>query len=630
MKKLRKTLERHLRATPRATKRIFMQLGSKIAEVLKRLLGLVIDAVHTWWRACRLNKPISYAFACLLLIGIWLVLGMGPTIQTHLASLITSSEASIYDAAYKNAIHKFPTYYQILVSATDPGVIIPTLVLWCTVLSTTTARTLLIRAYAAAVIGITTTDLLIIIFLGEWNTTEAITCLASNIAGGFILAPIVVLMRSAATFIARFEHNSRATSIVAIFMPVIIGTAISGTVFFTAKLLYDPSPVDYTATVSPDSWGAIGTNTPVEPNEGNKNPKNFQFFDRTKTDSVTWMGLSKPAKFEWGSETPYNLKVYLFAGCVLNDLEPSTYGRPFLSINRVRELSVLTDEGFGDYRLLGEESETLSTADSKIADITISKSENSSIKYVLFTGNDTKITHRKAGTKKLFLSSHLIQPTETRTPIETPRKMEIIVDGRKHVITFIPELSSINPDAKISCTPLRERYVGTDATVRIVSPTVSAVVVIEQTDKEGWLLSQSRQGDDISVIGASGWLTSVINGDNIDTNQLSRGKTDFVVLSGKYDELRVAGAAMPTDNVNSLQAFGGVTDIEIRKNGVIALKGQANALYWNQERLNKTRWERIEIGWATLILSWLAALVLLAYKGIRAALATNYKFGAPL
>lgn len=592
----------------------------------------LIGGVTRWWIACAIQKPVDYVYAVNLLASTLIVLGMGPTLQNYFASFVTSTEANIYDAAYQNAIHRFPDYLGWLAPSVDPGVVFPGIAIWCAVLASSHARTALMRGYAAAVLAITTTDMVVLVISDTFALDQIVTCIASNIVGGFVVALIVVLIRSAATYVAKFERHSAATLVVALSLPAVIAVSISGSVFIIAKTLYDPTPVDYRATVSPKSWGYFKTTLPREATD-NRDVKNFQLFDQAATNKeVRWLGISSPLTITWKSEEDYDLKIYLFEGCGFDTTLPVDFEkRPFIRFNGIQSLDVSVDKGLAEYTLLSGSNQLLSSREEEFSNVSIDQEDDEPVKYTLHASEDATLIHSQHGRKRLFVSTFLIDTEQSSKKPWKTRQIEFSVGGKSFWIIFNPELSPSRSSPSILCRPIGAKYTADRPHVNVTSPLASVVFELDRGGREENFTGHEMSSDKITSKGASGWL--ILQADTTgheEEDVLSKGQTDFVVLSGKYDELLVAGAAMPTSNINSLQAFGGVTNVSVSKGGVITLDGKANALYWNQERLNKTRWEKIDAGWATFLLSWMAGLIFITYKGIRSSLIENFELGTPL
>lgn len=583
-------------------------------------------ALVRWWRACGIKEPIDYFYAAFLFLATLLIISMGPSLQTYASALLISSESNVYDSAYRDAIQKFPDFAGWLANTLDTNSIIASVMVWCTALATGRARTALVRSFVAAAVSLSILDIVSALFYDAFTFEYILTCLACNLIGGMLIALIIVSMRSAGTFVARFEKQSRATKIIGLCVPLIIGAVISGSVFIVAKAMYDPAPADFKARVSPESWGSYRTQMPGK-------EKVFRILEGQGTKKlVSWKGLSSPLVVSWNANnTPYKLDVFLSDGCSSESMKPRFLISSALTIDRVSSLNIKLDQGMSEYALLPGEEIRVSADDKDVAQFTIERKEGKAARYTLFTSKDSTLTYAQSGTKNLFVSNFLMDKGANSELALKAKTLTFVIDGRDYSITFEPKEASPSPSTLVSCSPIRAKFSKTrQLSVVSADPITSVVFTLTPTMPEVMKSFRENPDNKFVAVGANGWLNFQAN--NFEMNgesTFSEGKTDFLVLSGKFDEFQVANAAMPTSNVNSLQAFGGLTNVELDNDGTLHIAGKANALYWNQERVNKTRWEKIDIGWALLLLSWVAGLLVLSYKGVRAALSSNYELGTP-
>lgn len=604
-----------------------------LGEHLRERALWVVRKLASLWKLCEIKSVRDYFYSASLFFGVLLVIGMGPTLQIYFSGLLISQEANIYDSAYQDAIQKFPDLAEWVLYIINPQVIVSSIAVCWSALTSTRARIVLMRSFAAAVSSLTATDLIYLTVGGNFSIEEIFICVASNTAGGFLIAVIVVSMRSFAFQMASFEVNSRLATFAGFIIPALIGIAISGSVFIVAKTVYDPSPVSFSASVAPNSWGYYRP----ERVSSEVDRKNFEIFrDTRKNGRLKWTGMSMPLVVEWGSaRSKYDMSLDLYVNCMRlyegqQPQLPNT--KPSLSLGAVRSVKVTLDEGMSEYELLSDGPANFGLEEHELSSFRVDAENGESVKFTMHPDGDAKLSISQDGQKKLFFSSFLIGRDKKSKPKLKERNFSFLVDGRSYRISFKPS-TAIRKDAAAVCHPIRlDMSTGKALSKEISAVAVSAVLTLTPIKPEIEYLGDVEDGgSDIRSSGAGGWLVYEPTGTGVSNEDtFSDGVTDFLVISGEFESFQVEGAAMPTLSTNSLQAFGGSTEVSLTNGGVFHIKGKANALLWNNERVNKTRWEKMDIAERSLLLSWLVALLFLGYKGVRVALGLSQDLGKPI
>jgi hypothetical protein len=416
-------------------------------------------------------------------------------------------------------------------------------------------------------------------------------------------------------------------------VPALMGAVISGSTFIVAKTVYDPSPVSFSAVVSPESWGYYRP----EKISSEKDKESFQLFrDVDKNGRLKWTGMSMPLVVEWeSSHSAYRMSLDFYTDCMrmYEGQQPQLpIGRPALSLGKVRSVKVKLDEGMSEHELISDGSARFDFKERQLSSFSIDRKEENSIKFTIHPSEDERLSVFQDGQKKLFFSSFLVGHSKKDASDLKERTFSFLIDGKNYLVKFKPS-KKIRKDAVALCSPINLEILP-DGIINEEVSAVSVSMVLTLTPIEPdveYIGGVEGREDQIRFSGSSGWLVyEPKSSSHRNDDKFSHGFTDFLVISGVFDSFQVEGAAMPTLSVNSLQAFGGVTEIDLKRSGVFNVNGKANALYWNGERVNKTRWEKMDIAERSLLLTWLVALLFFGYKGVKIALGISRDFGKPI
>jgi hypothetical protein len=301
-----------------------------------------------------------------------------------------------------------------------------------------------------------------------------------------------------------------------------------------------------------------------------------------------------------------------------------------LTFTSAKTFSLKLDEGLAEYEIISSDPSRgyISSTAEEIDQFQIEK-DGTDVNFTLFTGSAVEIKHWKPDSVvRVFVSAFLMKGRGRKNVRPGPRLMTLIVDGKRIDFSFNHTIQNANN--RIACRKASIRKSLKDKfSLTALAPMAGALVTITPNYIDSGY--DRSDGHAIFATGANGWLKYTHERkEDDDVSIFSEGVTDFLVASGKFDSFQIENAAIPTSNVNSLQVFGGETTVRLRNNGVLDVSGEAKALYWNQERVNKTRWEKMDFAERSLIITWLLGLLYICFRLLRDVLSRDVDVGTPL
>ncbi|WP_146096781.1 hypothetical protein [Xanthomonas arboricola] len=607
-----------------------MQRLRNIARPIKWLTV----GIQRWRLSSGVVTTNAQAYSLVLLASVLLLVGMGPTLQHYAAGFLTSNESNIYESAYQKAIFPFPSFGEWLKYSLDPAVALGGIIIWATSLTSARPRTALVRTFVAAFLGITMTDIMLFLIYLDADADTVVTSVVSNFFGGFLIAVIVVAMRGAAAYVSRFEETSSATKVLGLLMPLAIGFTCSGASFLFAKMFYEAPPIDFEAQITGDSRGYYRTETETEtetsPGAKDKLEKAFRFFSEEKATNrpVRWAGIGKPFVATFHPNEPYKLKLYVVEGCTMNNPPAENLIYKAAEVASVTQLSVSLDAGASDYVLLPGSGIVVDPSPEEVSQFSISEKDKST-SFTLLRDVNKEVSFGQNGQRAMLISGFLVDKENDR-PRKLARYMQISINNVDSAIEFIPAFKSRSSKPRDPCSITNTKInLGHKTTVKAKWPIAGIYLTLTPTvETDSW---EGTQSDPIKIKGMSGWLTIDMDKPKVDEAEtIASGSTDFFVAIGKFQKFKAANDDFPINGESSLQAFGGDMSIDADNAGKIDIRGSVKALYWNQKRVNKTRWEKIDTGWATIHISWILGLIYFALRWITAMFKQNYDLGRPI
>lgn len=539
-----------------------------------------------------------------------LMVGIGPTLQGYVAQLVKSDDVNIYATAYQKAVTVFPSFKSWIWQTIDPAILIEGIVIGLAALSSPSPRTIFLRSSVTGFLTISSIDILLTLYHQSADQLSYIgECVLSNLIGAPVLGMTLVGFMSAAHAVMHFDGRSHGVSkTLATTTPLLLALLTTTGVYFIASTFYRVTPIEYRAMVSIPSNGVYRSD--YRKGKGNDDHTRFSLFREIEVgNTLEWTGEASNLAIRWRAEAQspkYSVAALLLDGCQPNDLSKLSLQSPAsLLQSDVTQFDLSADSGLAQMSFPGTKNSHsyVRAAPDQIEQFTIQREDGQRTKRTVFLPSSGSFTHwRPLDPIAFYYSPFLIKGNgDYSTPSQ--RKFQLTIQELRYEVLVAP---AKRPKGKglIECRRIPIRLTEGKNKVQATSPIFGVLVSLTPQREHASYTAKSR--DPLHISNAGGWLFHVAESDN---GPGIEGSTDFMVARGNFTSARAADAPLHLQGEQILQAFGGESKVNLHENGQLELSGTVNALYWEQDRVNKTRWEKMETAEKALLISGMLSLL---------------------
>lgn len=550
------------------------------------------------------------------------LLSLGPMLQYYLLAVINSSAISIYASVYKEAVTSFPVLSEWLGGMAYLVFSICSLIVVVCSLRAETYRGFFIRVFISSASALTLLDLVADTLHGSISVSGAFTNLVCNIIGGLLVSTIFVLMLRATKAIstATDDHIVAQQSIALVFPPV-AGVLLIVFSYYVAGLFFKLVPANVEVLVKPNSRGVakyerLSADSDSHCGSGCKSitdqGKLFGFFvGAGEVEELVSLGHEKGAlSLLWAAgndDSVYDITISALSGChgVEHDKLKLVDSKSY-KIASAKKMSLELDEGAGLLSLVSPQSH-LEVMDSVVTDFSVLKSnvEPKKLALVRSVKSPSGFDYWSASQSyKIVISAELSKTAEDSTVTPKSRVIKIKVDGREYRL-LLNSNSLAMLHKKPVCSSLDvSGFENTNVSLlNNLSVSAGVVVRVERRifdDKVFYAKSSA-----LTVRGANGWLVVDKVAPSLAHDFVRAGTIENLAFGGGVKSFYLNGASVSTADTDWFAISESKLIGSMDKDGNMLYSGVGQNIWKGNGRLNKTRWENIDVSTQIVLLSLL-------------------------
>jgi len=574
--------------------------------------GSLIDVIRDSYRHLTLRR--SLALAAPLAIALALIFGTGEYVQFALVSFISSDRPTIYASAYDDGLIQWLTPYEWLWAP------ITSLLAPIAIVATVIGLRHRVVKHAAISIGIwcailvITVDIITLSLTGDLTVAKAVQCFAADVSGSIVMACIAaLLLASWRHILSFFSHNETMGLLFSGIAVCVIGLATSFAIYGTLYFVYQPVPSQIELTARQQTGGYFHAK-PVPAAQ----PR-FDFLTyRPMVASWTIESIGSRPRIHWNRLVPsrrYRLEMRLYADCVFTDLKNIASSPPIFVKEAVTSVRVMGDDGISYLQVSPARPSRMDLLSKGNTPFWFEMGKSKSVKDAqlayLVQPND-RIAVATSGQVRFSYTVQLLKYLKNGIA-PGPRELVVSVDGTRWRGSFDFH-GAWNEKHRSKCTPLKagegRRFGEPRHPVTIPEQALSATVLVtlvpDATDPS---LYDPESRLTVSRSRGYAWLD---NYNFADVDGMELGTVDTIQLSHNVANLSLDGVKAETVPSDTVSAVG---DLSVLANadGSIRIRGRADRAWINDNRLSRTRWERLSSGvrlfFGTTLIGGMSALL---------------------
>ncbi|WP_216937213.1 MULTISPECIES: hypothetical protein [unclassified Acinetobacter] len=162
---------------------------------------------------------------------------------------------------------------------------------------------------------------------------------------------------------------------------------------------------------------------------------------------------------------------------------------------------------------------------------------------------------------------------------------EILLKNINKKVTIKPS-KKININDPLICKPASIK----DDEIFLDSPVATMIIKTSKNIK----FTEIGKESELSLSELTGW----IKGSNLNTDELSAyiddGKVKNLSIVGNFKSLFIENEKVELNTINNLSLTNGSIDLSMN-NGILKINADVDVAYFDEDRVSKTRWEKISI-----------------------------------
>lgn len=562
-----------------------------------------------------------------LALGFGAILSLGPEFQTYSVALLTSQEASIYSSAYSNTLILYPSLTEWMESTWS--FMYFAIALLIIVLSTRKreARTILLTGSIVSFVVLTATDWTWMIVHSGAESTPMVQNILANLIGGPIVCSILLLLMNATDSVSHASGDHALLRRCARpLIPLLLGLATMISAYYLITLFYNPTKSTVDVVLHPPVSGQFSTaelNWPPGSMEsvsrdGGEAAGPFGIFSTQSPlpESLRWVGNGSSFRATWSrlSDGESDVSVSIFDGCVDGAAPTEKLGVSGITeFHKVSQLSLSVDDGTISASVGATESSGYFRMPSEPVGLywLENGSEEGTVKLSTFVGKDAQMSYwNPYGIQRLKLSVSMFGERlgeEGRTAL-VDRKISLKVNGEEKVYEFFPN-DQVKSNDRISCESISNHDLDLG---KVALSSLVATIVLDIRPRVETLSGAIARADKdkMSISGLNGWLSAdLLPPDNVG-KMIAAGRVGMFSFSGGESRFTLNGEKVDVLRDQSVVLNYGQIQVASTRAGELHVTGRADAIYLNQDRLNRTRWEKLDWPIRLLIISGLQILII--------------------
>lgn len=574
----------------------------------------------------------NFSYSILFILGLSFVLNLGASLQHTTLGLLTGPEVDIYRSEYGANLIKFTSLNDWLFNLTLFFMFPIAIGLLLVLRKQKKAREIFLISSVYLFCALSVLDLIFIF----WSEDQSITKnffpnVISNLVGAPLLAIYVVIVGRISEIIIKFTPNlRRIRQSIALVFAITAGLVLS--IFFHQiySLFFDPKQIKIQAVAYSPIDGFLNAESVAEKSNIStaKDEDLSGFFQKKTVVSNLAYVLTENAKFDWENKFPefkYKIEIYLYSGCIPSEIEAfSRKDKPIFVNNDLRAMNI----GFGDrleqITFPASESNSMQMKNNANSFFWMRKSKKDDhVNYVQFLENlNINFGNKKEPIEVVAALMLIDKEQKNFLPSSKEEKIEISINGKNQDLT-IRNKNQIDLNSKIKCTSIKIDQ-KTPNKLEFKDINVGALLRILILPVPDLNKRIDRVFPELSI---SSEKNSYLRVDDVSNQEVSdyfnNGRFSAFSIRGKFKELKVNDQKTEVGEIEELGLSDAKLEVKISQTGEFLVDGIAQAAHRNAERVNQTRWERLDASIKLLLLSGIFGLVSTIFVFLSKCLSSN-------
>jgi hypothetical protein len=563
-----------------------------VRQFLRRFINQLRGVLPSANRRVWLLVILPYALFLALLLS------TGPHLQFYAFSALNNQAPSIYAAAHEEDLNRFPTYGDWLGYTFDPMFLVICIGAATIAFGAKSLRGAALLTGLCLFVAVSFIDI-VLTLMGRSSST-----LLAAIAGNFFGFSLVVIVAFVILcFYKYIAQEAQAAPVAAIVFPVAIigiGLLISSAIYLGLQYLYQPLAERIQVVLSAPVSGTFGA-TAWERESRSRADRADRRLDRrfnvmprgVYAQSASVVSPHGRMAVSWrrrsGSER-YDLEVGLFSNCFRPpDIQALRMPRSSVVKRDVGLLRIRFDNGLSDLTLRNDGDGRFTSIIQAVSFFWVSTEGNPPRLRVSNYFSEGDMLRMASSLPVTFFVGAPLTRGSDGSATRRSRNLDIEIDGQTHRLRFGPD-RLFRPQRRVRCRPLEAGQIpgrpGTFGSYPSVIPTdgIAAGVLVRISPRPEPTLDYTPFGTELTVSDANGWAAVEDLGD-----------TSFLSFGGSENRLSLEGEELHLSPHNTMFMIGDFTG-DVHPDSRTEIRGEAEGIWRDGTRLNKTKWERLSEG----------------------------------
>lgn len=583
-----------------------------------------------------MNKIIK---ALPLAILLSIIMSIGQVIQPMFTKIFTSESVKLYDTLNEGVItinqadftEWFSAYYW-------PWYLIPSLLIVNFAFKGEKIKKVLVYLSFLIFLCLMATDFL---FCACKNPEDQLLAnIISNLIGSPIIAIIIILSLDTGNIINQYFENEHTIyrNLVNAVTVVCLGILIAYGTYLIDKNIYAVTASKIDLSVKFPVQGAYGIDHRDNDNIDKNNT--LSSYLTPNVQHYFWTGFSKDFSLEWEKNLNrksgmYKAEIRVLDGCSIQEkdnVSKAMIASPTYVIDNIHNIKLTVDDGFLNMYILRNTSDngkiwTSNGEKTQIEIFEVKKLKNKSYDLIRFLNDPTQIKH----SLWTHEASYVLIPSNIDSNLSSSetslknREVHLQIGNQIFKINLVPNSNvKINSNVKSKCKVLPQSKSGIYNLNSIVG---GMTLTIRESNATNIIFPKSSNSDETHIYG----FTGSMNVNEIDRNELStyfnNAQFKLLNLSAHIQELYIDENEYK-QSISSSNIFVNKAKIkgQITEEGFLKFTGTAHAIYVNENRVNLSRWEKLNIAYKIALYTFVTGVLGFIFTRLRYILNENNRY----
>ena len=522
--------------------------------------------------------------------------------QQTLSGLLSSDASTVYGSAYDDQVVTFLTLGEWLLLGTHWLYLAIAVPAFAVAVRSESFSQFVSRMAVVCFILLSMTDILFLIIDGSLSLSAALTNGAFNFAGCVFL--ILVLSAIFWTYeVMRSAVPDSLSDATGAGVLAIAGVIVSSVCYFTLAYFYKLVETPFELVAKAPIHGAYYSRMPKSSDQTGAQLRPFSIIPEDakggRGAATIFGGIGS---VQWESNEPYkifDLSIEFFSDCPFaGDIRKLPFGRAQITRKGVKSIALTTEKGVTNVNI-AENPQNRFSYTTKIPHffwLMQKEEKEAEMEHQFFGGPDAVLLNRGPDEQLFYVSFGLMKiDSNTKTSQIAPRKLKIVVDGETTILTFKRDVY-FDPKGKIDCSrldfPIEQTTTSVPRSIGVLPSTLFIGARFRITPRADDLVEVFRpNANTLRIAKANGWSHVYgIKPDELAGKLL--GNAELMIVEDGLAFLKIDGENVevkPTDRFVARGMIVGRYDNDL----AVHIRGTSDALWFNGERRNPTRWERL-------------------------------------